>query len=222
AWLLQRLAAPLPELVEAIVTRLPFFFLRRPLTPADVSSSSIETASRQAAAATQQPAPGPAVVGAILEAVRADLGALGIYLAEVAQATWGRRVAVQIGVAPGGSSMRLSPASQSLAPAATIHEESARYLLGRTVPTAAAPDEVWRVTEQELTGVPPLHVELVAKRLSSLTCSLAVQIERAGYRVALRYGDEEQATLTDETGRALFSPLPIAALSQLTVTIHPT
>lgn len=221
AWLLARsgLAGRLRELVEALVARLPIFFSSRPVTAADVSRTVVERATRLAAADTRQPLPDPAFVAAILKAIRADVSALSLYLAGVAQSIWGRRMAVQHSATPGWSSLQITPLSTS---GAAVREEPVVYTLAEIPPTDAG--EVWRIAEQELADPSSIRLEVLARRLSPLSCFLAVRVEQgdrpplANYRVQIRYGEMEWEVLTDPAGLSVFSPLPIAALAQITMT----
>ncbi|HLF25889.1 MAG TPA: hypothetical protein VJG32_06100 [Anaerolineae bacterium] len=196
----------LPSLIQAVAVALPARFTVSPV-PGEETEAVVESAIRKA---TKTIATTPEVVTALREAIRDRLPDLSAYLVTFAQSLWGRAMEIKSEMTGAWQSLQLSPAPRAAVPMLSGQVAGAEWPL------------LSRRSDQPL----PLTIEARATRSTELECWLAVRVDRlglataAGRTVQIAFGDQELAAVTDEQGVARFEPLPIAALSQLTVRVQ--
>jgi hypothetical protein len=197
--------ANLPQLIRDVAAALPFAFTRLPQSDTDISPRIIEDTFKSATTLS------PNFLTAITRAIRHNLSALSAYLVGIANLAWSQDLDVQAALASRGYLLRTQSGGLRLAEPILGAQETGdkKLLFSRPV------------------GRPlPLHVEVQVERLSDLTCQLRVRLNRpksghmAGQKIHLTYPGQAETSITDQNGLATFSPLPIAALSQLEILLE--
>jgi hypothetical protein len=203
----QKLPWPsLPQLVRRLVATLPQIVDKAPEMTA-VTPELILSALKNEAIAGESVTP---LVTALVQAVRRHLTAFTLFLNTMAETTWGHAVRVAIEAYDDRHALQLMPAPAARAPLLSSRQ--------------TGPE--WRLLNQTIATPLPLQVEVQAARLSPLACTLSVRVDRPGLMlvegrdIEISYQDRLLRQQTDKNGIALFSPVPIAALPHLTLSIR--
>jgi hypothetical protein len=186
------------NMVRQLIAALPFLFTQPPAsaTAFDEALAGKDLAEQR----THLP---------ILQAVRRNLAALTAYLTSASNAVWGRALQTETTTATQGYRLNFQPA---LAPA---------------IPTLSSGvvGEEWELFSRRVGQMPPLHVDVRARRQTDLACRLIVHVDRpglvsaAGRQVTVQFAGESVTQVTDDNGNVTFSDVPIAALAELVLTI---
>lgn len=197
----------LPQLVREVAASLPLGFTTLPSDASEVPPELVETAAQRTMPTEEIQAE---IVAAIVRVIQQNISILAAFLSGQASAVWRRTLTVgRTSVQDNWYMFQLAPAPQTVPVLAGAEIGEERVLLSQNIPAAI-----------------PLQVEARADRLSPLTCRLVVRVDRpgltipAGRIVRISYGDRQDMAETDDSGTAYFASIPIAALSDLTISVQ--
>lgn len=196
ALLQKELAEPDASAAGEVVAALPLLFATPPTTPEAFDASLAETSLPQ-----KSPA--------LIAAARRNLAALAAFLVGQAAAIWGQAVEVKTAVSAQGYQLQLQPALKTAVP----------------VLSSAEKGEEWRLLSRRIGHPVSWQVSARVLSQSATAGTLQIQADRPGLAdasgrpITITYGERSITAVTDATGTATFTEVPIAALPILLVTI---
>lgn len=140
----------------------------------------------------------------------APIESYGDQFRQLASSIWGRAVEVTSTLTGAWRSLRLSLAPSTVVP--TLGNEQ----IGAE----------WVLFSQQFGQPLPFTIEVRARRLTEITCQLAVRVDRlgltevAGRTIEIAFDDQSYLATTNDRGVAFFESIPIAAVAQLTIRVQ--
>ena len=195
----------LAEIVHSLASKLPTLFVKLPTSQADIDFDRLTTLVTETDPAISDTT---SLATAITQSIQQNLSALSIYLEGVANSLWGRSIQVRQQIADDWQSLFLSLGPQ--------YREA-------TLGEFDVVDSEWPLMQLQSGHGLPLQVSAWAERISPVACKVYVQIDRpglvnaAGRIIELSYHEQTLSSQSDESGTAVFEPVPIAAVPQAIV-----
>jgi len=211
AFLLGDMEAQIPsfpksaEFVHSLASKLPTLFVKLPSSQADIDFDRLTTLVTETDPSISDTT---SLAIAITQSIQQNLSALSIYLEGVANSLWGRSIRVRQQIADDWQSLFLSLGPQ--------YREAT---LGRF----DVVDSEWPLMQLQSGHGLPFQISAWAERISQVACKVYIRIDRpglvdaAGRIVELSYDEQTLTSQSDESGTAVFKPVPIAAVPQVIV-----
>jgi hypothetical protein len=211
AFLLQDMEAQIPsfpksaEFVHSLASKLPTLFVKLPTSQADIDFDRLTTLVTETDPSICDTT---SLTTAITQSIQRNLSALSIYLEGVANSLWGRSIRVRQQIADDWQNLFLSLGPQ--------YREA-------TLGGFDVVDSEWPLMQLHSGHGLPLQVSAWAERISPIACKVYIQIDRpglvdvAGRIIEISYNEQTLSSQSDESGTAVFEPVPIAAVPQVIV-----